>query len=77
MMDVIDYTKDLLIVGVGVRYLLPRIIGRYVEKKMANEPAEFARWEAIWDHYRLRKAGQGHDTENVTACGQGRCARFA
>lgn len=43
-------------------------------RALAKEWHLVARKEAIFEHYRLRAQGDGHDNESVVACGQGRCA---
>lgn len=63
----IEILIGVLIVPV-IKYLIGHRIGRYIDKKIDEQPEQYKRYRAIWEHFQLRAKGQGHTPSSVVEC---------
>jgi hypothetical protein len=76
-MDTIQSIGDFLIFTVFIKFIIVHWIGErtydFLKKLFTKTP----RTNAIWTHYQSRALGEGHESDDVLACGQERCQVFA
>lgn len=68
---------DFVVMGVIVKI----IVGHWLADRILEYGNRFyksanrnIRSKAIWDHFQLRAAGEGHQHSNILACREGQCA---
>lgn len=75
--DALRSVLEFLIFTVGAKMIIGHWIAERVTKATKAWFQTTPRKQAIWQHYQSRAAGNGHDNDDVTTCGQQDCKIFA
>lgn len=65
---------EFMIFVVGLRMIVAKRIATYIEKRMAEHPIKYQRYEAIMRHYIDQAKGFGHTSGHVLSCSEGTCS---
>lgn len=71
--DIIDF----LVITVGLKFIIGHWIAERLETLIKRWFHQTDRKQAIWEHYKSRAEGRGHQNDNVLTCGQERCGVFS
>ena len=76
-MQIIQTILEFLIFTVGLKIIIGHWIAERIYNWAKTSFSKTDRKDAIWKHYQLRAAGDGHQNDSVLTCGEGKCAVFS
>jgi hypothetical protein len=67
---------EFVVIGIGIKYIARNRIGKWVDKKIDEEPEKIGRFKALWQHEQQRAGGKGHNASSPLQCWQDKCAQL-
>jgi hypothetical protein len=76
MWDFLSNVVEFIVVGVILKIIVAHWIAERIQKYAISLFSRTERRSAIWNHYRSRAFGRGHESSDILECHEHTCSLF-